>query len=578
MFIRTLCLACLVTAGCSESNPPEPSDPLVPVDTQTDTSTHADLAPYMVGPQVMCDVPYEGFDRLVEQGADRGLRSIDPTVSPDAPCVDFPGAIVATDVDADGAPDLLLGNPRGFPFSYRNDGTGHFEWVEIDIDLPLGVPEQWLGLSAVDLNGDDLPEIAIAGEGHVLVATNLGAWTFGPWEIIFQQTDYPRSCLHTMAWGDIDGDGDLDVLLPGLDRLDDMSSSVSPEGVSDGPATDWLVYQDAGTFEDARPLSLVDDAIFSLLGVFTDRDADGDLDVFVVGDREHPSAFYRNDGIGGDGEVLLADDASSIGADLRISGMGIDVADIDHDGDLDYCIADASHQLRCLFREDDQYFDVGEAIGLSTDLGPYADDPAELEQLNNVWWGWSVEILDLDNDGWDDVATTAGSQSALVEMRPVQPDAIWQGVSDGTFVERSLDLGFSSAGEHHYGMAAADFEGDGYRDLVMMPYEGVPRYWSNPCGSNHWLDIEPVGPPENRASYGARIELEVDGRLWMDEVQNMRTAGQSSASVHFGLGSYEQVDRVTVHWLDGTTVVAEELPTRTTVRVFHPDALRAPKP
>ena len=76
---------------------------------------------------------------------------------------------------------------------------------------------------------------------------------------------------------------------------------------------------------------------------------DGDLDLLALSDLGPPSAFWRNDGLV-DGVVQWVDDGASLGAALEIAAMGIDSADLNRDGVLDYCISDVGPP-RCLLSD-----------------------------------------------------------------------------------------------------------------------------------------------------------------------------------------------------------------------------------
>jgi hypothetical protein len=180
----------------------------------------------------------------------------------------------------------------------------------------------------------------------------------------------------------------------------------------------------------------------------------GDPDLLVLVDQADlgpgfpPTAFHRND----DGQ--WTDDAPELSADLRMAAMGVDSADLDGDGLPDYCITDIG-PLRCLLSAGGSaYVESGVALGLS---------PSAPEDLR-VWAAWSVDLLDLDDDGRLDVATAAGEFDAPPEDRE-HPDALWRGV-DGGF-EEVLDLGYGSV-EDHYGLASADLDGDGGLEIVLV--------------------------------------------------------------------------------------------------------------
>jgi len=293
----------------------------------------------------------------------------------------------------------------------------------------------------------------------------------------------------------------------------------------------------------------------SVIAILTDRDNDGDLDLywsthFDVGSPT-PGRFLRNDGLDDAGRPILVDDAADVGLDVMFSAMGVDSADLNEDGVLDYCMTDT--YLLCFVSDGvGGWFDAGLAMGLQADSAS--------------WLGWSVELADLDNDGHlDAVAAAAGFDDDPAGHR----NQIWRGGPDG-FTNWTEEIGFAGT-SLDFGVVATDLDGDGYVEVVVNGERG-PRLWQNRCGEGAWLDIELVGAGRDLDAIGAQIEVVAGGRTRLREVQGSRGTNQRSGAVHFGLGDVDRADRITVRWLDGARTVIEGLETRRRVTVVHGDA------
>ncbi len=517
--------------------------------------------------EVLCDDPYEGFDRFTERAAERGI-------APAAIDSGLPEGIgtmtaAAVDADLDGDVDLFFSHPEGAPQTFANDGTGSFTEV-----VQPNVPPTSLGqfnptgvFALADLTGDGLPDLVTAGFGTLMFAPNLGDLVFGDFGVI-ETSPADHTFVMTVALGDVDGDGDLDFHLPGLDRWINGQQADPPGSRS------RLYLNDGETFVFDRELGLAGNGEgLSVIGALTDRDGDGDLDIYVLSDRAQwgypASAFYRNDGNDGDGRPVLVDDAAEIGADLVMSGMGVDVADLNGDGDYDYCISDVGRP-KCLLSDGGGGF-VESSLALGLDVPPL-DEGQE-------WSGWATDLTDLDNDGDLDLAVaggfpTAGPGSELEGDFSNQPDALWER-TDGGFVLRSGETGYDSP-HQHYGGAAADLDNDGFPELVVYgPLGDVHVLW-NRCGDGAWLDVELAGLPPNPAAIGARIEViaaagDDDVLAHVREVQGPRGVGQGPNRAHFGLGDAEVVELLRVTWPDGVVTESEWVPVRRRVTVAHPD-------
>jgi len=189
------------------------------------------------------------------------------------------GAISSADVDGDGDIDIFLTGRRNWQEKtslWHNDGTGHFTLFDNTTFLALN--ESFSEFSDVDLDGDF--DIFYGGKDgdneRIRLYLNDGNSNFTN-----AQTEVSQGIFNgKMAFGDMDNDGDDDLVLTGI--YDDQTARTK------------LFQNNAGEFvENDLTYQFVNS--FGGEAHFLDSDGDGDLDLFIGGNNTN---LYINDGEG----------------------------------------------------------------------------------------------------------------------------------------------------------------------------------------------------------------------------------------------------------------------------------------
>ena len=534
-------------------------------------------------PVEQCLNPVEDtWNALTENAQSRGVVLDMPGWTENHECNVIPGGVVAQDLNNDGWEDLVFLNHEGSPWVFRNLTDGQF--APVSIDLPLfDSTRPALSLGAMDFTGDGLPELIQTGMGYLAIAENKGDFTFGDWELIVNESGFPYSCFGSFSAGDLDQDGDLDIVLAGTDL------AIEP-GI--WPGTDYpdlwgaytlLLENSSVGWQTVRELTPWEGvAGLSVLQILTDFDNDHDLDILSSSDRSDgiyypPMALWQNHGVV-EAELELQDIAPELGIDLPLSGMGLGSNDLNQDGDLDYCISDVANAFTCLLSDGYGGFYEG-ARSLNLEIDPTLMSDVDEVWTNNdpdiwvAWSAWSIIMQDINNDGSLDVAATGGAPPDygavnLSEITLWQPDWLWTGTESGfEYVDVEHPF-FDSQGM--YGMVSADLDRDGYRELIKAPAQGNPQIWTNPCGRYNWLEINLKGIDNNPEAFGAKIIVEYGDRTDIQEVHGLLTMGQSPSSIHIGLGELQSAKRIEIWWPDGQISTYVDIAANQHVTFKHP--------
>jgi hypothetical protein len=271
-----------------------------------------------------------------------------------------------------------------------------------------------------------------------------------------------------------------------------------------------------------------------------DLDRDGLLDLYLVNDLGNtrvPCQLLWNTGAG------FTEDNNRAGLDLRLSGMGLAIGDINGDGAYDFVVPAWGKIALMTSLGGSLWVDAALSSGVTPDF------------LINQQVGWATEFGDLDLDGDLDLVGVFGHlESDLASSFPGQPDAVWLQAADGTFQDDSSTLGLDQPTDGR-GLVLADLNDDGWLDLARPDLSGPRLIHLAPCAEGNWIKVRLRQPGANRRAIGAELVLTAGGR----EHRRLILAGGSSyassnpAEAHFGLGPSTHVDHLTVLWPDGTT-------------------------
>jgi hypothetical protein len=490
------------------------------------------------------------------------------------------------DYDNDGLLDLLIvngstmeqlrktvaGEPpapaKGGVYLFRNLGKGKFEDVTEKAGLANGY---WgTGANAADYDNDGHTDILITTIGRDLLYRNNGNGTF-------TEVGKAAGLSREMAWhtgsafGDFDGDGNLDLFIAGYIDVQSLSlKEPAPDcdymglhvfcGPIGLPGTRGILYRNNGNgpFTDVtRAAGLANvRPTHGFTAVADDFNQDGRIDIFVANDSD-PNQLFLNQGGGKFQEAGVERGVAFNGDGRAQSNMGVAAGDYNNEGRISLLTTTFHQDYFPLFQQDKTGFfdDVSSAVGLAT--------------LTARYLGWAAGFTDFYNDGARELWTANGH---VYPTSPAyfQPITIFRNGGSGF----SLAWSFSGTPPNSYrGGCAGDFDNDGKMDLLILPIAGQPLLLHNltSTGNSSWIGLSLRGTRSNRDAIGASVTVEGCGKTQFDTVRNGGSyLSRNDPRLHFGLGPCAKVDRITITWPRGAVQVVKDVPVNRYTSIEEP--------
>jgi hypothetical protein len=544
------------------------------------------------------------------------------------------------DFDGDGLPDIFACGLESASKLYRNLGDWKFQDQTVAAGLPADF-QNVRGAVFADINGD--------GQVDLLVSTVAdGVRCFQNFNGKFTETTPQSGLQHrsgstTLALADIDGNGTLDLyvtnyrtndirdvgrvsfknaggkpLIPAeqksrfIFRRGEISEYGEPDQLylNDGKGHFTAVSWTDGAFLDADGKPLKEPPLdWGLTATFRDVNGDGAPDLYVCNDYWTPDRFWINDGKG----HFRAISRMAL-RKIPSSSMGVDFADINRDGLLDFfavemLASDSRVRKRQRFADKPEWPVIGSnddrpqvfqnTLFLGRADGTYAE-AACFAGLEASDWSWSPLFIDIDLDGFEDLLISAGhfhdvqdldSQREIQRLQhswsgytnevarqhaytkelfdhyrlypPLQlPVRAFRNGGDLHFKDMTADWGFNVASVHH-GMALADLDGDGDLDVVVNSLNsGLEIY------RNH-ADAPRIAVRLKGNSIGAKVLLRDESGIQQKEI----TAGGSylSGSEAIAALAIRGNASLQVKWRNGRESVISEIKPNRLYEISEPN-------
>ncbi len=447
------------------------------------------------------------------------------------------------DIDNNGVEELYIGggpNQEDVLFEYVD---GQFKRLGQGIIEKPDIGDATFGASVIDVDENGFSDLIVSRTSGVWLYLNEnGRFSAQKLDLPLGSSTSPLS----VAIADINRDGHFDLYVAGYIKkeLVEGQNIFNKEGY--GGTSRMFLNNGDNTFTDITESSGLYYTHNTFMGMFVDVDNDGLEDLVVVHDTGQVRTWKNL----GDAKFRNMPNPNS---DQYSYPMGIAVTDYKNNGKVDFFFSNVGstppHFIVTGDLRDDQVFNPKWIMFQNKGNFEFADI-AEQTKLADYEFSWGAIFEDFNLDGRDDLVVSENYIGFPPHKIPFLrlPGRFLMQTETGEFAATGKQSGVINTG---YGISpiTADFNNDGYPDLVHINIAGKPKVFINNGGDANYLKVQ---LPDTIGSIAAKIVVtRSDGELiYRDFVSGEGLCSDQSHIQIFGLGDASATD-IAVQYING---------------------------
>ncbi|AWG23238.1 hypothetical protein FFWV33_17745 [Flavobacterium faecale] len=506
------------------------------------------------------------------------------------------GGVATGDINNDGLIDVFFTGNQVSNKLYLNKGNLKFE--DITEKAGVGGDSRWYtGVTMADVNGDGFLDIYCSVSGKFGPKNNELYMNNGDGTFTEKAKEYGIDDIGSSVQGtffDYDRDGDLDLFVANYPSTKFNSMTFvyvqMMNNVKDNESG-HLYRNDGATFTDVTAAAGVKNYGLSLSATVGDINNDGWPDIYVSNDFNSPDFMYINNQDGTFREAV-----KEATGHTSFYGMGVDIADFNNDGNLDFFQVDMDakdnrrKKANMSSMNPQLFYDVIDAgfqvqymhncmqlnTGMVENGIPQFENISRLTGTSSTDWSWGPLFADFDNDGYKDLYITNGTRreinnndyfhslengklettDLLKKVNTIPSEKIdnfmYRNLGGLKFEQYNKQWGIEYEGFSN-GVAYADLDNDGDLEIITNNIDDYATIFENTSSkTNNYLTVRFNGSAKNTKGVGNRVYVKTGANTQMQELTLTRGFQSAVApELHFGLNKIKMIDELKVVWSSG---------------------------